>query len=158
MSTDPSQLREVPPPELAVSVAEVTASTPEIVDAVRRLARALPRSREEPTAEDVQRTVDCDATTLLVARETSGEIIGMMTLVLYRMPTGMRVWLEDVSVARRGKGVGRALTDEALRRARAGGARDVHLIVDPSQAGGLKMAHLMGFGSSPEDTLRIVLR
>ena len=62
------------------------------------------------------------ATVLFVAREDDGPILGSLTLALFRIPTGLRAWIEDVVVdeAARGKGVGAALNEAALDHARAG--------------------------------------
>ena len=47
-----------------------------------------------------------------------GRIVGSLTLVLFRIPTGLRAWIEDVVVdeSARGKGVGEALNRAALDR------------------------------------------
>ena len=65
-----------------------------------------------------------DSTTLLVAIEGDGTVVGALTLVVFRIPTGVRAWMEDVVVDERarGHGVGEALTREAMRRARERGA------------------------------------
>lgn len=62
----------------------------------------------------------------LVAR-LDGEIAGALTLVMFPIPTGPRAWIKDVVVdeAARGRGIGKALTAEAVRLARADGARTV---------------------------------
>ncbi|UTI64291.1 GNAT family N-acetyltransferase [Paraconexibacter antarcticus] len=144
-------------PQAPVKVSEVTTASEEIASALGMLARRLPRYSQTPTVADVQRIVDNPSTRLIIARDDDEEIVGMMTVALYSLPTGVRAWLEDVAVARSGRGIGRALTEEALRIAREGGAADAELIVQPSQTGGLKMASLMGFGPNDEDTRRIRL-
>ena len=142
----------------SVRVEEITCASDEVVDALGRLARGLPRYKDPPSLEHVDRIASSPSTRLLVARDEEDRIVGTMTLALYPLPTGMRAWLEDVVVARSGQGVGRRLTEEALRIAREAGARDAELIVRPSETGGLRMAALMGFGPNDEDTRRIILR
>ena len=53
---------------------------------------------------------------LLVARDDDDAIVGMLTLALFRLPTGVRAWIEDVVVdeAARRLGAGRALVEVAL--------------------------------------------
>jgi ribosomal protein S18 acetylase RimI-like enzyme len=140
-----------------VRVEEVTRASDDVVDALGRLARGLPRYQEPPSVEHVEAIANSPSTRLLVARDGDDRIVGTMTLALYPLPTGVRAWLEDVVVARSGQGIGRRLTEEALRIARESGARDAELIVRPSETGGLKMAALMGFGPNDEDTRRIRL-
>ena len=68
----------------------------------------------------------CAALYLFVAR-IDGRIVGSLTLVLFRLPTGMRAWIEDVVVddTARGHGVGAAINRTALAEAAARGARTV---------------------------------
>ena len=84
--------------------------------------------------------------TLLVAR-TEGTIVGTLTLAMFPIPTGFRAWIEDVVVdeAARGKGVGEALTNEAIGLARAAGARTVDLTSRPSRAAAGRLYERAGF-------------
>ncbi len=88
------------------------------------------------------------ATVLLVARDGEPpEIVGTLTLVVFRIPTGLRAWVEDVVVddSVRGRGVGSALTREALRRAEAAGARTVDLTSRPSREAANRLYRRLGF-------------
>ena len=87
-------------------------------------------------------------TPLLVARHGEPpEIVGTLTLVVFRIPTGLRAWVEDVVVddSARGQGVGSALTREALRRAEAAGARTVDLTSRPSREAANRLYRRLGF-------------
>jgi ribosomal protein S18 acetylase RimI-like enzyme len=70
-----------------------------------------------------------------VAREDGGAIVGALTLVTIRIPTGVGVWIEDVVVdaVARGRGTGEALVREAVRLAESAGARDVNLTSRPDR-------------------------
>lgn len=63
---------------------------------------------------------------LLIGRDGE-EIIGMLTLVLFRIPTAVRAWIEDVVVdeGARSQGVGRALSSVAIRIAQENGGRQL---------------------------------
>jgi ribosomal protein S18 acetylase RimI-like enzyme len=52
-----------------------------------------------------------------------------LTPVVFRIPTAMRAWIEDVVVdsAARGRGVGEALTSAAVKLARERGAKTIDL-------------------------------
>ena len=107
---------------VSVSVCEVV--TPEIVEAIAGLLPQLSRSAPPPTAEQLEDIATSPASHLLLAR-VDDEIVGALTLVVFRIPTGMRAWIEDVVVdeAARGQGIGEALNREALRH-REGARRD----------------------------------
>ena len=76
--------------------------------------------------------VDGADTVLFLAR-VDGAIVGSLTLAFYRIPTGMKAWIEDVVVddAARGHGVGRLLSEAALDEARRRGAKNVSLTSRP---------------------------
>ena len=70
-----------------------------------------------------------------MARSEDQQILGMLTLVLFRIPTGVRAWIEDVVVSEttRGRGVGGLLVRRALELARLAGARTVDLTSRPDR-------------------------
>ena len=70
---------------------------------------------------------------LFVAR-LDGRVVGSLTLAFYRIPTGLKAWIEDVVVddAARGHGIGEALSRAAIDEARRRGAKDVSLTSRPS--------------------------
>jgi len=83
---------------------------------------------------------------VLVAR-VDGEILGALTLVVFRIPTGVRAWIEDVVVddRARGKGVGELLNRVALDLARSKGARTVELTSRPSREAANRLYRRIGF-------------
>ena len=138
----------------SISVVEATNVDDELIAAMGSLVRQLSTSASAPTVEEVREIIESRCTTLLVARDcsTTGRIIGMLTLVVFRIPTGTRAWIEDVAVdvAARGKGVGEALSREALRVAVAHGARTVELSSRPSREAANRLYQRLGF--VPRDT------
>jgi ribosomal protein S18 acetylase RimI-like enzyme len=71
----------------------------------------------------------------------------MLTLAVFRIPTGVRAWIEDVAVdtEARGKGIGEALTREAVRLAAARGARTIELTSRPSREAANRLYRRLGF-------------
>jgi ribosomal protein S18 acetylase RimI-like enzyme len=132
----------------AVVVTEATEASAELVDAFARLIPQLSSSNPPPTAEEVADMVAAPSSVVLVARDgASGVILGSLTLALFRIPTGVRAWIEDVVVdeSARGRGVGESLTRHALDRARAAGARTVDLTSRPSRAAANRLYQRVGF-------------
>ena len=126
-----------------VAVKEVSE---ELVQAFRKLIPQLSRSNPPPSAERLAEIVASDATVLLIAVE-SDQIVGSLTLAMFRIPTGLRAWIEDVVVddGARGKGVGEALNREALRVAGAAGATTVDLTSRPSREAANRLYQRLGF-------------
>ncbi|MEL6890399.1 MAG: GNAT family N-acetyltransferase [Actinomycetota bacterium] len=118
----------------------------ELVGAFERLIPQLSSSSPPPTAEDLRDLVDGADTVLFLAR-VGGEIVGSLTLAFYRIPTGLKSWIEDVVVddAARGHGVGRLLNDAALDVARERGAKNVALTSRPSREAANRLYQRIGF-------------
>ncbi|MEU0561102.1 GNAT family N-acetyltransferase [Dactylosporangium sp. NPDC006015] len=70
-------------------------------------------------------------------RATVGRNVGVLTLVTFPVPTGLRARIEDVVVdeSARGHGAGAALIREALRLAETEGARSVDLTIRMRRSG-----------------------
>ena len=126
-------------------------ATPELVEAMVRLLPQLSSSAPAPTSAELDEIATSPATVLLVAR-LDGRIVGSLTLALFRIPTGMRAWIEDVVVdeAARGHGVGDALNRAALQIAAERGARTVDLTSRPSREAANRLYRRLGF--QPRET------
>src|ERR1035437_1686318 len=121
-SSDRRQRQEAKPN--SVVVVEATAASPGMVEAFARLVPQLSSSSPAPSGADLEEIMSSPASVLLIASDASGDIVGSLTLALFRVPTGLRAWIEDVVVdeAARGAGAGEALVMAAVHRAdRAGG-------------------------------------
>ena len=129
-----------------VEIIEVTEVTDELIDAMNLLIPQLSSSNPPPSPAELQVMVDSDSTTLLLARDHSG-VLGSLTLAMFRIPTGLRAWIEDVVVddEARGKGVGRLLNEVALEHARAAGAATVDLTSRPSRDAANRLYQRLGF-------------
>ena len=129
----------------------VAAVDDELVEAFERLIPQLSRSNPPPTADHLRAMVEAPGTSVLVARD-DGRIVGSLTLVVFRIPTAVRAWIEDVVVdeAARGKGVGEALNRRALDVAREHGAKTVDLTSRPSREAANRLYQRIGF--EPRET------
>ncbi len=117
-----------------------------VVAAFAELVPQLSRSSSPPTAEELNKIVAHEASTLLLASEGK-TILGSMTLVLFPIPTGIRAWIEDVIVdeSARGRGVGEALNRRALKIALNAGAQTVDLTSRPSRDAANRLYQRLGF-------------
>ncbi len=99
-------------------------------------------------------------TVLFGARDSdTGALQGILTLALFRIPTGLQARIEDVVVdeAARGKGVGKSLTDAAIGRARAAGARAIGLTSRPARKAANALYTSMGFERRETNVYRLKL-
>ncbi len=130
-----------------VKVAIATTLTPAIVDAVDRLVPQLSQSKPPPTVDELGDLVSSPATDLFIALDDDGTIVAMATLVNFRIPTGVRGWIEDVVVdeSARGRGVGEAVTQAMLDRARELGCLTVDLTSRPARDVANRLYQRAGF-------------
>ena len=129
-----------------ISVEAAALVDDDLCAAVDRLVPQLSRSSPPPSRGVLERIVADDATTLFVARG-DGDIVGMLTLVTFQIPTGVRAWIEDVVVDgdARGSGVAAALVQAALDRSSEVGARTVDLTSRPHREAASRLYLRMGF-------------
>ncbi|MEO6124930.1 MAG: GNAT family N-acetyltransferase [Ilumatobacteraceae bacterium] len=129
-----------------ISVSIAAEATPALVDAFARLIPQLSKSSPPPTAAEVAEMIAAPASDVLVASD-GDTVLGALTLIVFRIPTGVRAWIEDVVVdsAARGRGVGERLNAFALEVARARGAKTVDLTSRPSREAANRLYQRIGF-------------
>jgi ribosomal protein S18 acetylase RimI-like enzyme len=139
-----------------VAITPATTVSEELVAALARLVPQLSSSAEAPTREELEAIVASPATTLLVARDDDGAIVGSLTLALFRTPTGARAWIEDVVVDHdvRGRGIGEALVEEAIRLAAEAGSRTVDLTSRQSREAANRLYEKIGFRTRETNVYR----
>lgn len=138
------------PIDPTVSVRELSTAadvTADVVDAFARLIPQLSSSSPAPSRDELVAMATAEADHLLVAEDADGSILGSMTLIVFRIPTGIRAWIEDVVVdeSARGRGVGEALNRTALDLAYGLGAKTVDLTSRPSREAANRLYQKLGF-------------
>ncbi len=138
---------------MTATIEIVDQPTEEVVEALRRLLPQL-SSAVPPDASELAAIMSGGAT-VFVAR-VDGVIVGSLTLVLYRIATGLKAWIEDVVVdeSARGHGVGEALNRAALDEARRHGAKAVSLTSRPSRQAANRLYLRLGFLSRDTNVYR----
>jgi ribosomal protein S18 acetylase RimI-like enzyme len=104
--------------------------------------------------------VSSPATDLFIAIDDTGTVVGMATLVSFRIPTGVRGWIEDVVVDEscRGQGVGEAITQAMVDRARELGCKTVDLTSRPHREAANRLYQRAGFVPRDTNIYRLDLR
>ena len=130
----------------------------ELVNAFAYLIPQLSSSNPPPSREQLTEMVQSPATLVLVAR-VDDRIAGSLTLAMFRIPTGLRAWIEDVVVDgdARGNGVGEALNLFAIEEARKRGAVTVDLTSRPSREAANRLYQRLGFVARDTNVYRFTL-
>ncbi|MCS5676132.1 MAG: GNAT family N-acetyltransferase [Acidimicrobiales bacterium] len=141
-----------------IEITEATVVDDDLVGALARLVPQLSSSGSPPDVEALEAIVASDSSVLLIA-VSERVIVGALTLVLFRIPTGLRAWIEDVIVdeAARGRGIGEVLNQAAIERARAAGARTVDLTSRPSREAANRLYQRLGFVERETNVYRRVI-
>ncbi len=136
-----------PEPADAVLVTEATEVTSGLLESMRTLVPQLSSSAAALDHAMLGEIVGSPAVILLVAYTGAGRLVGTLSLVLFRAPTGLRAWIEDVVVDEqaRGTGAGSALVRHAIDRAREAGAQTVDLTSRPSREAANRLYVREGF-------------
>jgi len=139
----------------AVSVEIASQASEELLLACHRLIPQLSSSSKSITTSELAEIIDCDSTLMFVAK-VDNQIVGLLTLALFRIPTAMRAWIEDVVVdsAARGHGVGEALNQAAIAEAKRRGAKTVDLTSRPSRQAANRLYQRIGFAQRDTNVYR----
>ena len=137
--------------EVLISVKAATEVDDGLVEAFSRLIPQLSSSSPPPTAAELLSIIDNPNSVLFIA-ELGGDddvrsVVGSLTLAFYRIPTGLKAWIEDVVVdeSARGLGVGKALNVAAIDESRQRGAKNVSLTSRSSREAANRLYQRLGF-------------
>jgi ribosomal protein S18 acetylase RimI-like enzyme len=132
-----------------MKIIEITEMSQQVYDAFSVLIPQLSTSAVIPSWEALEDMIHSKASIVLAAvdSENNQKILGSLTLVVFRIPTGIRAWIEDVIVDEnaRGMGIGEQLVRAALERAKAEGAKTVDLTSRPSREAANRLYQRCGF-------------
>jgi ribosomal protein S18 acetylase RimI-like enzyme len=130
-----------------MKIKEVTRYSIRTYNAVLELLPQLDPDATSLTEMHFKEIVKSKSTHLFVAELNNKKIAGMLTIGTYEIPTGIKVWIEDVVVdeSQRGKGVGRELTLFAIDFAKSKGYKAIELTSRPSRIAANQLYQNLGF-------------
>jgi ribosomal protein S18 acetylase RimI-like enzyme len=141
-------------------IEQVIQVTEDVAAAMGRLLPQLHAQVRRPTVADLQEVVAHPGTTLLLARDGAGQIIGTLTLVVYPMPSATLSMIDDVvvDVASRRQGAASALAVEAVRLAKERGAHQTDLLSHDRREAAIRIYKRAGFQRFDTNVFRLVHR
>ncbi len=143
---------------MSVTIEIATRVTDELVAGVNRLLAQLSASAAPLAVPQMEAIIESPASTLFVARD-GDRIVGVLTLVVFAIPSGVRALIEDVVVDEsfRGGGVGEALTRAAIEVARLRDVRSIDLTSRPSRVAANSLYVKLGFEARETNVYRFFL-
>lgn len=128
-----------------MEIYELKEVTDEVIDAFERLFPQL-TGLPVPSRPELEQMIASEGCRIFMAR-VDGQIAGSASLGVYRTPSGLHTWIEDVVVdeAFRRRGIGRALTCTLIDAARGMGAHSLSLTSRPSREAANRLYQELGF-------------
>lgn len=129
-----------------IKISEIQQADEAVLTSVNRLLPQLSKSAKLIDIKQLNRLTESECTRLYFAKEGT-EVLGMLSLVIFPIPTGFKAWIEDVVVDERarGKGVGKALMKKALAEAENLGTKSIDLTSRPSRETANKLYQSIGY-------------
>lgn len=131
-----------------IRVEKITVFSSHIADAIRNLAKQIGANYHEPSDDDVKEMIQNSNHTILIARNMqTNEIVGMISILIYRVPYIRKAFLEDfvVDVEHRHLGIGTKLITTAIQHCQQAGAKCVDLTSSPQRIAGNELYQKLGF-------------
>ena len=122
---------------------------------INNLIPQLSQSAKLLTKAEFTSLLNAESTHLYFA-EDNEKVLGMLSLVTFQIPTGLRGWVEDVVVGTkaRGKGVGKLLVMHALKEAQKMGVLTIDLTSRPSRDVANRLYQSVGFSARVTNVYR----
>lgn len=141
-----------------MKIYELETVSERVLEAFIKLIPQLSSSCTLPTIKDLEAIVASSNTVLFIA-EDNRNIIGTLTLVFNKIPTGDKVWIEDVVVdtSARGKGVGKKLIEFAIAYTSNSNRSIINLTSSPDRVAANLLYRKLGFIQRETNVYRLTL-
>ena len=118
-----------------INISELTETSSSVLKSINELLPQLSSSAQVISMDRLSELVESDNTLIFIGTDESGQILGILSLIVMKIPTGNKAWIEDVVVdqSARGKGMGKALMNHALEKAKELAVKSVDLTSRPSR-------------------------
>lgn len=125
---------------------------------LKLLPQLLPEAKL-PTFEEMNEIIQTPSTRYFVGKDDSGEIVGMVTLILYRIPVGLCARIEDLVVDKehRKQGIGKKLCQAVIDDAKKAKAMKIDLTSNPSRIAAHRLYESLGFSIYDTSVYRLKL-
>lgn len=129
-------------------IEKLTEGSSENANAIRSLTKLLGSNYKELTDSDFEDMVNASSNHLFVVKEkTNNRIVGMVTVIVYRIPYAKKAYIEDIVVdqAFRNKGLGKQLLEHAIAFAQSQKVAYVQFTSKKTREAGNALYQKLGF-------------
>ena len=128
-------------------ISELTDPSSTALESINQLLPQLSSKASPITMERLSELVGSGSTMIFICTNEEAKIVGMLSLVIMKIPTGNKAWVEDVVVDQnaRGQGLGKSLMDHALAEAGKLGVKTIDLTSRPSRKNANRLYQSLGY-------------
>lgn len=140
-----------------MKIIELKTYSPQYFEAIHQLCDQLTAGTYDLQEDYLQEIVEGDNCHLFLAVE-GDEVLGMLSVCIYKAPTGYRAWVEDVVVmdTARGRGLGRTLMLHAVEFAQELGVDTLTLTSNPTRVAANKLYQSMELNQRETNVYQMV--
>lgn len=144
--------------ELPITVTRLKDYSSEVASEIRNLAQQEGKNYKELTDDDLKDMLQSQNTHLLIAKNDEGKIVGMITVLVFRIPYVRKSTIEDLVVDgnSRGQGIGTMLMTEAVHIAKKNKAHYVDFTSRPRRDDSNSLYEKLGFEKRDTNVYRHV--
>ncbi len=139
-----------------ITIEQVKKSSPDICNAIRSLTTQLDEDYKPLSDDDIKGMINSEGCFIFAAR-SQNKIVGMITLIIYRIPYTKKAVLEDVVVDEdfRGQGIGTKLIQTAIAKAKKTGAFIIDFTSRPNRESANRLYKKLGFKQRETNVYRL---
>lgn len=133
---------------MEITIEQLRTFSPNTTGALNSLLVQLKADSKELDDKDVREIIKGPSNHFFIAREPiNNEIVGMLSLIVYRIPVGKKGWIEDLVVDKkyRGKGIATKLISHAIEKAKAFGVTSLNFTSRPERKDANTLYQRLGF-------------
>ncbi len=143
-------------PNKPIKIEVLAVANEKVVESINSLIRQLSSNPVDMTLNDLSKIIRSPNSFLIVS-QVREDIIGMLTLIVIRIPTGIKAFIEDVVVDERfrGQSIGEKLVEKATEIARQEGSHSIDLTSKPSRVAANELYKKVGFKQRETNVYRL---
>lgn len=141
-------------------IEQIKTYSSQLLEALNKLLKQLDNAAGPLTEKAIKYMINSPCNRLFVARKLDNkEIIGMLTMIVFRIPFAKKGLLEDLVVDKehRGKGIGTKLITTAINQARKEGVLCLDFTSRPTRVAANNLYQRLGFKKRETNIYRIIL-
>jgi|SRR6266403_2529031 len=145
--------------EKNIIIEQITTISSSVAQSIRSLAAKIGDNNKELSDKDFVDMIASPNTFLFVAKEESGQIAGMITLLIFRIPYVKKGYLDDLVVDEnfRGRGIAKSLMEHAVTFTKEKGVSYIDLTARSRRAEGNSLYEKFGFQKRETNVYRLII-